>query len=162
MILRFVPHIVAAAMLSVANADTSAGPSPAKQDTPTPSSAHSVAYSRWIYAVAIRSGQPLHHGRDFYDSYFEYRWKSEWVVSRYLCTVELRTTDDGDITRIIAELGVEYSNSHTAGTAITHRQEFNAQNIVVGSKTAHAFIRPTDCDRVELVYFHVTPDHSHP
>jgi hypothetical protein len=92
------------------------------------------------------------HGRPetVSDTYFQYRWKSDWVVNHSVCTVEIRPADDAHVSRVVPEITVEYFNSRHVEP---HVQVSRAQNILIGSKASHAYIRPSDCERVGFVFW---------
>ena len=139
-------------LVVIANADTTAGRSslPNNESTATPSPKRSLNYSSWIYARPVRNGVVSFDGRDFYDTYFQYRWKSEWVVNRNVCTVEIRPTDDALVSRTVPEITVEYFNSRSIEP---YAQLFKTQNVLIGSKIGHAYIRLSDCERIDFVFW---------
>ena len=50
----------------------------------------------------------------------------------------------------VPEITVEYFNSQHVEP---HVQMFKVQNVLIGSKAYHAYIRPSDCERVALVFW---------
>jgi hypothetical protein len=63
---------------------------------------------------------PYSETKDFHDTQFEYRRKSEWAVSRSVCTVEIRPTGDVDISYKVPQISLAYSDPHS--------------HVVIGSK----------------------------
>jgi hypothetical protein len=105
--------------------------------------------SDWKFVPLARNGlmfQP--HPKDFQDTRFQYRWKSEWVVNRYVCTVEIRPTDDIDGNFTVPQIDIGYSGPNRVGL---HFQFYTAHDVPIGSKLAHAVVRRPDCQSVELV-----------
>jgi hypothetical protein len=150
-------NLAPAAILSIGllavmtNADTAGrSSSPHNDGTAAPSPKRSLNYSSWIYARPIRNGVVSFDGRDFYDTYFQYRWKSDWVLNHNVCTVEIRPAEDAPVSRTVPEITVEYFSSQSIEP---HVQMFKAQNVSIGSKAFHAYIRPSDCDRVGFVFW---------
>jgi hypothetical protein len=84
--------------------------------------------------------------KDFNDTRFEYRWKSEWVLNRDVCTVEIRPSEDVPVSDTIPTVTVAYVDHHG------HVHPFTMQNVAV-SNVAHANLKPTDCERIDLVYW---------
>jgi hypothetical protein len=136
-------------MLLVANADTGGKPSSGADRANGPSQL--TGFSAWKPIILNRDG-PMNpwKRRDFNDSRFEYRWKSERTVNSSICTVEIRPTEDVDVSETIPEIGVNYSGPGR----IIHHGGYTARDVKIGSKLEHAFLKPSDCDRVDLVYWH--------
>ena len=84
---------------------------------------------------------------DFQDTRFEYRWKSERSVDRFVCVVEVRPRDDSDQSFTIPEINVQYTGPNRIGL---HFHVFTTHDVAIG-KQAHAVIRQTDCDAVDIV-----------
>lgn len=74
---------------------------------------HLTGFTPWEALFLLRDGafNPS-KTRDFNDSRFEYRWKSEWVVNGYVCTVEVRHTDDAEDSHTLPEIDVFYVGAH--------------------------------------------------
>jgi hypothetical protein len=108
-------------------------------------------FSAWKPIILNRDG-PMNPWKrmDFNDSRFEYRWKSERTVNSSVCTVEIRPTDDVDVSETIPEIGLNYSGPGR----IIHHGGYTARDVKIGSKLEHAFLKPPDCERVDLVYWH--------
>jgi hypothetical protein len=111
--------------------------------------------SAWKYIPLERKGSGAvwfpHSlkGQDFQDTRFQYRWKSERIVGSYACTVEIRPTDDIGESEALPELTiVYYLSSLTPG----HFCFFTAHGVSV-SKAAHAVLKPSDCRKVDFVYW---------
>jgi hypothetical protein len=120
------------------------------QSTAGRSSGGLTGFSAWEYIPLLRNGVvPLGQTKDFHDTQLEYRWKSEWAVSRYVCTVEIRPAEDVDLSYKVPEISLAYSDPHS------HRpfHQYTAHDVAVGNKLAHAVLRPADCERVTLIYW---------
>ena|ERR1700722_5051121 len=111
--------------------------------------------SAWKYILLERPGPDGVPGvrmrakaKDFQDTRFEYRWKSERALDGYVCIVEIRPTDDADRTETLAQINIAYYDPATLTR--NHSRIFTAHDVAVG-KTAHAYLKPTDCGRVDLV-----------
>ena len=79
----------------------------------------------------------------------EYRWKSELTINRAACTVEIRTAGDVDYSDTIPEVNVMYEpRSH-----LRHPQKYAAQNVAVGGRPAHAYLKASDCETIDLVFW---------
>ncbi len=114
------------------------------------SSSELTGFSAWEYIPLLRDGVvPFNETKDFHDTQFEYRWKSEWAVSRYVCSIEIRPAGDVDISYKVPEISFAYSDPHS------HRpfHRFTAHDVAVGSKQAHAILKPADCERVDRIYW---------
>ena len=130
-------------------ADTKGKPSsspvreqPASQQVPP------TAFSRWQLVSFQRDGiLRFDRGNDFNDSRFEYRWASQSTVTASTCTVELRLTDDAGRAFTIPRVGFS-----AVGPA-RHREVETAENVVVGGKGEHAFLKAADCTKVGLVFW---------
>jgi hypothetical protein len=111
-------------------------------------SASSAGWSSWQSLFIVRDGvvNPS-KPKDFEDTRFEYRWKSEWVVSAAVCTIEVRPVDDLDVSYTAPEIGIGYRDK-----SYGRPRGLKAQNVLI-TKSAHAFLRPGDCKRVEQVYW---------
>jgi hypothetical protein len=82
------------------------------------------------------------------ETLFEYRWKSEWSVAHYICTVEIRPISATDQTRFIPEVVVgSFPNSHTQ-----QLQMYREHDVPIRGKLAHSNLSPTDCGKVAGVY----------
>jgi hypothetical protein len=104
----------------------------------------------WEYISLLRNGVvAFSETKDFHDAQFEYRWKSEWAVSRYVCTVEIRPSGDVDIHYKVPEISLAYADPHS------HRpfHKYTAHDVVIGSKLAHAILKASDCERISLIYW---------
>jgi hypothetical protein len=140
----------ALSILLVAHADTGGKPSSSADRANAPSQL--TGFSAWKPIILNRDGpmNPWGKRKDFNDSRFEYRWKSERTANSSVCTVEIRPTDDVDVSETIPEIGVNYSGQDR----IIHLHGYTARDVRIGSKLEHAFLKPPDCDRVDLVYWH--------
>ena len=71
-------------------------------------------------------------------------------MDSYVCTVEVRPTDDIDRTDTVPELNIiSYDpSSLTRG----HTRVFTAHEVPVG-KDAHAMFKSPDCQRIDFVYW---------
>ena len=89
--------------------------------------------------------------KDFHDTQFEYRWKSEW--SSDVCTVEIRPTGDTDVSGTIPEIDVSYSapHSHDRSYTMIHGHT-TIRNAPIG-KLTHVYVKPTHCETVEWVFW---------
>jgi hypothetical protein len=122
----------------------------ARKDPILPPSAHLTPFSAWKSIYILRNGVVNPSARkDFNDTLFEYRWKSEWTLNRYVCTVEIRHTEDADDSHTIPEIDILYSDRLSHPLAHTYA----AHNVTVGSTTAHAYLKPIDCEEVGLVFW---------
>jgi hypothetical protein len=145
----------ALAIVLVANGDSADKPSSREENAAVRSSAEltgaeMTGFSAWDYIPLLRNGVvPFSETKDFHDTQFEYRWKSKWAVSRYVCTVEIRPAADVDIRYQVPEISFAYSDPHS------HRpfHKFTAHDVAVGGKQAHAVLRLNDCERVGLIYW---------
>jgi hypothetical protein len=89
--------------------------------------------------------------KDFHDTRFEYRWKSERNLDRFACTIEIRPTDDVDQHDTIPEITVYYydPSNFTPG----HFRVLTAREVSLG-KANHAFFKPQDCREIESISWH--------
>jgi hypothetical protein len=71
------------AIAMVGNADT--GKPSSSAENASSLSTGLTNFSAWVYIPLLRNGVvPFSETKDFHDTQFEYRWKSEWDVSRYV------------------------------------------------------------------------------
>ena len=137
------------AIALVAGADTAPKRSAEPNTTIAPSSRSTLGFSSWRAIYLRRNGVVyMSKQRDFNDLRFEYRWKSEWIVNRDACTVEIRPSDDIDVSSTIPEITVAYIDPH----GHPHMPPWVTNNLPV-SHLSHAYLRPPDCERVDLVYW---------
>jgi hypothetical protein len=112
--------------------------------------------SAWKYIPLERKDSsavwmPLHfNAKDFQDTRFEYRWKSERIVDNYVCTVEIRPRDDIGQSDLLPELNIVYYDP--SSLAPGHFRVLTAHDVTVG-RAAHLFFKPSDCRRVDFVYW---------
>jgi hypothetical protein len=140
---------VALPIALVASADTAPKSTFNPNTTITPSSRSTLGFSSWRAIYFQRNGVVNWQKRkDFNDTRFEYRWKSEWIVNRDVCTVEIRPSEDVDVSDTIPKITIAYVDPHSHG----HVHPFTMQNVAV-SHGAHASLKPTDCERIDLVYW---------
>ena len=140
---------IALAITLVASADTAPKRSSNVSGTLSPRSAPLTSFSSWRAIYFQRNGVVnIQKRQDFNDTRYEYRWKSEWIVNRDVCTVESRPSEDVDVSDTIPKITLAYVDPHSHG----HVHPFTMQNVAV-SKAAHAYLRPTDCERVDLIYW---------
>ena len=136
------------AIAFVGSADTGGkSPSNGKTALNAPSKS-SPGWSAWRSVFVARNGvvNPQ-RPKDFDDTRFEYRWKSERNVSFDVCTIEIRPTDDLDDSYTAPQIGVGYSDqSHGL------MQTYRARDVLI-TRLAHVFLRPTDCGRVGMVFW---------
>lgn len=94
---------------------------------------------------------PAHvNAKDFQDTRFQYRWKSERAIDTYSCTIEIRPTDDIGENDVIPELTIiHYSPSSLAPG---HSQILITRDVSV-AKSAHAIFKPSNCRSVDFVYW---------
>jgi hypothetical protein len=138
----------ALAIAIVASSDTTPKPS-FPNTTTTPSSRSTLGFSPWRAIYLQRNGVvDWQKRKDFNDTRYEYRWKSEWIVNRDVCTVEIRPSEDVDVSDTIPKIMVVYIDPHSHG----HIHPFSMQNVAI-SKSAHVLLRPQDCERIDLVYW---------
>jgi hypothetical protein len=105
-------------------------------------------FTAWQPIFILRNGVVnTFKAKDFNDSRFEYRWKSEWVVNDFVCTVEVRHTDDVEDKNTLPEIDIFYSSQHTHGRP----QRYAAHDVALGGKEEHVFLKRTDCDQVGMV-----------
>jgi hypothetical protein len=90
---------------------------------------------------------------DFQDTRFEYRWKSEWTVNDYVCTVEIRPSDDADQSYTIPELYAGYSDPNKIGL---HFHMETAHDVPIG-KASHGFLQLRNCVTVQNVSWRLKP-----
>jgi hypothetical protein len=145
---------VACATLSivlVANADTSGKPRLMSEGWGgLPSlAASSIGWSAWDHNIAAtaKDGMLLLKS-DRQDTPFEYRWKSEWSVTRYICNVEIRPRGAAEKIHIIPEVVVVYFPN----SEIQQPQLYTEHDVANGGKLPHSSLSPTDCGRVAGVY----------
>jgi hypothetical protein len=132
-----------------AGADTAPKRSADPNTTITPSLRSTLGFSPWRALYLQRNGVlNTQKRKDFNDTRFEYRWKSEWVVIREVCTVEIRPSEDVDVSDTIPTISIAYVDPHSHG----HVHPFIVKNVAV-SNVAHASLKPTDCERIDLVYW---------
>jgi hypothetical protein len=115
--------------------------------------------SPWKYIPLERAGPDGFFGvrmrelkaKDFQDTRFEYRWKSERTLNSYVCTVEIRPANDMDQSGSLPFINIRYYDP--AGLGHNHVRTFAAHEISVSSvsKVAHALLTAPDCSRVDLV-----------
>jgi hypothetical protein len=88
--------------------------------------------------------------KDFQDTRFESRWKSERTIDSHVCTVEIRPTDDIGESDTIPEINIiSYDpSSLTPG----HFRVQTTHDVSV-SKAAHAIFKSPDCRRVDFIYW---------
>ncbi len=103
-------------------------------------------FTDWKALFLLRDGifNPL-KPKQFNDSLFEYRWKSEWIVNGYVCTVEVRHTQDAEDTHTLPEINVFYTDPYSRG------HQYTAREVVLGGKDGHVFFRQKDCQRIDIV-----------
>jgi hypothetical protein len=89
-----------------------------------------------------------HRSKDFHDTRFEYRWRSEQVVDRSVCLVEIRHSMNADDTYTIPEIMIAYS--HPSAVVGGHGRFCVAHDVPV-AKASHAYFRQADCKSVEVV-----------
>jgi hypothetical protein len=138
----------ALAIAMVANADT--GKPSSSAENASSLSTGLTNFSAWEYIPLLRNGVvPFSETKDFHDTQFEYRWKSEWAVSRYVCTVEIRPSGDVDMNYKVPEISLAYADPHS------HRpfHKYTAHDVVIGNKLAHAILKASDCERISLIYW---------
>jgi hypothetical protein len=134
----------ALAIALVANADTPGKASSSSEGTSTPFSRPESGWSGWAFVPLERDGVvSLRKTKDFHDTQFQYRWKSELNVSRNACTIEIRDVDNN---HTVPEIDVYYLDHRGPG----HLHTFSAHEVSV-DKLAHAYLKPNDCERVEAV-----------
>lgn len=107
--------------------------------------------SAWKYVPLERSPGIMwrHYGAyDFQDTRFEYRWKSEWSVNAYVCTVEIRLADNTEASYTIPEINLSYSGPNRIGL---HFRVYTVRDVAIGNTRAPAVLTQTDCERVDLV-----------
>jgi hypothetical protein len=112
--------------------------------------------SEWRHVPLERKGSsgvwmPLHlKAKDFQDTRFEYRWKSERIIDNYVCTVEVRPRDDIGESEPVPELNIVYydPSSLTPG----HFRALTLHDVTVG-RAAHLISKPSGCRRVDSVYW---------
>jgi len=137
-------------MVLLAHGDTPGKLSSSEGTVTGPSAAELTGFSAWEYIPLMRNGVvPFSETKDFHDTQFEYRWKSEWKVSRYVCTVDIRPTGDVDINYKVPEISLAYSDPHS------HRpfHKYTTHDVAVGAKLAHAVLKLNDCERVATIYW---------
>ncbi|MGC1906944.1 MAG: hypothetical protein WA715_24195 [Candidatus Acidiferrum sp.] len=120
--------------------------SPNDKRSPTP--APLTAFSSWQPIFLIRNGViNTFKRKDFNDSLFEYRWKREWVVSSYVCTVELRHAEDAEDSHTLPEIDVFYGdrNNHDK----PHR--YIVHDVALGGKDGHVLLKQADCEDIGMV-----------
>lgn len=133
----------------VASADTAPKSSPNGKTTIPPPSAPLTGFSPWRGIYLQRNGVVNWRKRkDFNDLRFEYRWKSESSIVGDVCTVEIRPSDDIDVSSTIPEITVAYIDPQ----GHPHMPPHVTNNLSV-SHLSHAYLRPTDCERIALVYW---------
>jgi hypothetical protein len=105
-----------------------------------------IDWSAWKHTeLGTVGAQTLLRGGD---SRYEYRWRSDWQVNRYVCTVEVRPTVDGSIHLTIPELAVVY----TPKSRLRRAQVLTQNDVLMNGKLTHSatFTAP-DCGSVEAV-----------
>lgn len=113
-------------------------------------------FSAWKYIPLERKSadgiwSPPHlKSKDFQDTRFQYRWKSERLIDTSVCTVEIRPTDDIGDGEALPELNIVYYDP--SGLITGHFRVPSTHDVSVG-KTAHAVLKPPDCRRVDFVYW---------
>jgi hypothetical protein len=133
----------------VAGADTAPKRSADPNTTITPSSRSTLGFSPWRAIYLQRNGVVNWRKRkDFNDLRFEYRWKSESSVIRQDCTVEIRPSEDVDVADTIPTITVAYIDPH----GHPHMPPWVTNNLAI-SHLSHAYLRPPDCERIDLVYW---------
>jgi hypothetical protein len=137
-------------ILPVTHADTAGKPPSTAEGANSPSPPQLTGFSTWKPIFLQRDGvvNPWRR-KDFNDTRFEYRWKSERGVSTYVCTIEIRLTGDVDGSDTAPEIGVMYVSPRD----LPHHHGYTERNVRIGSKAEHAYLKPTDCERVDLVYW---------
>ena len=119
--------------------------------------ADSASWSDWKYVPLERKSgagmwSPTHsNAKDFQDTRFQYRWKSERIIDTYVCNIEVRPTGDIDEQNTIPELNILYydPSSLTAG----YLRILTSHQVSIG-KAAHAIFKPSGCRRVDFVSWH--------
>jgi hypothetical protein len=95
--------------------------------------------------AAIGTQQILARGED---GRYEYRWKSEWNVSRAVCTVEIKPVGNFKPANAAPEIVVAYSlNGHSG-----HFQMQAQRGVSFGNRLARASVQVIDCGRVDGLY----------
>jgi hypothetical protein len=139
----------ALALAFVVSADTTPKRSADPNTTIIPSSRSTLGFSPWRAIYLQRNGVVNWLKRkDFNDLRFEYRWKSESSVIRQDCMVEIRPSEDVDVTDTIPTITVAYIDPH----GHPHMPPWVTNNLAI-SHLSHAYLRPTDCARIDLVYW---------
>jgi hypothetical protein len=104
-------------------------------------------FTAWKALFLLREGafNPFKQ-KDFNDTRFEYRWKSEEPSGMAsFCTVEIRHAGDAEDSHTLPEIDVFYAGSRP----LMHRD--TARQVALGGKDGHVILRQTDCQRVEFV-----------
>lgn len=106
------------------------------QSNGEPTASHNLTamagFSSWKFVPLERAaGIMWRHlqSNDFQDTRFEYRWKSDWSVSGYVCTVEIRNTDEAAQSLTVPEINVGYSGPSRIGL---HFRLYTAHDVTRG------------------------------
>jgi len=139
---------LALSALLAARGGTAGKPRSDEEKRTRPSSAELNPFSPWK-SMYIQRGLIINPGKrkDFNDSLFEYRWKSEWIINAYVCTIEIRHDDDAEDSHTIPEVQIAYFSRQS------HAGSYAARNVLLGGKDAHVYLRTTDCETVDIVYW---------
>jgi hypothetical protein len=139
---------IALPTILVVNAGTAG--KPASNEARAITSSPLTSFSEWKPIFLLRDGvfNPSKR-KEFNDTLFEYRWRSEWILNRYVCTVEVRHTEDADDSHRVPEIDVVFTNRHH----LTRGHSYDAHDVVVGGPGGHVYFKPADCERVEFVYW---------
>ena len=113
-----------------------------------------AGFSHWRFVLLERAGPDGFFGvrwrgtaKDFQDTRFQYRWKSERSnIDSHVCSVEIRPTDDIGESDKLPEIHVDYYDP----TSLAHYHWFTAHDITV-SKATHAYLKPTGCQTINAV-----------
>jgi hypothetical protein len=140
---------IALAITLVASPDTAPKRSANGESTIASRSAPLTAFSSWRAIYFQRNGVVnIQKRQDFNDTRYEYRWKSEWVLNRHVCTVEIRPSEDVPVSDTIPTVTVVYIDPH--GPVRIH--QYTMYDVPI-SHLVHAYLRPPDCERIDLVYW---------
>jgi hypothetical protein len=138
----------ALAIAIVSSSDTT--PKPSFPNTTTaPSSRSTLGFSPWRAIYLQRTGfVDWRKRKEFNDLRFEYRWKSESSAVGDVCTVEIRPSEDFPVSDTIPKITIVYVDPYSHG----HIHPYIGKNVPV-SQVSHAYLRPVNCERVDLVYW---------
>ena len=107
-----------------------------------------AGFTAWQPVFLMRDGVVNTMKRkEFNDTRFEYRWKSELSEVSPVCTIEIRVAKDADYTDTIPQLSLAYWDRHH------HGQRYTARDLAVGGRLEQISFKRTDCETVELVWW---------